>query len=126
MLIKRINLIKLNSIIDKIKTKTFDIYTQYNFLKLQEYIKKETEIYIEQQAILIEKYGARDNDGKIIMKQDNSIKLNPEFISLCEESLKQIENLQIQIPDIYFSLDELKNLELTFEELYLLEPFIKK
>jgi hypothetical protein len=36
-----------------------------------------------------------------------------------------MNNGQFTLPDIYFSLEELEPLELTFGELELLEPFIK-
>jgi len=37
----------------------------------------------------------------------------------------EMNNRQITLPDIYFSLDELEPLGLTLGELELLEPFIK-
>lgn len=39
--------------------------------------------------------------------------------------MNKMTSLQIQIPDIYFSLDELTELDLTLGELMPLEPFIK-
>ena len=37
----------------------------------------------------------------------------------------ELNGLEIQIPDIYFSLDELEPIGLTLGQLELLEPFIK-
>lgn len=125
MTIKRIDLINLFPIIEKIKNKIFNVYTQYNFLKLQEYINKEKEIYIKQQASLVEKFGQKNENGEVVIKEDGTVKIKKESAQECEKLLKDINELQIQIPDIYFSLDELQNLELTFSELSLLESFIK-
>lgn len=125
MTIKRIDLINLFPIIEKIKNKIFNVYTQYNFLKLQEYINKEKEIYIKQQASLVEKFGQKNENGEVVIKEDGTVKIKKENVQECEKLLKDINELQIQIPDIYFSLDELQNLELTFSELSLLESFIK-
>ena len=43
--------------------------------------------------------------------------------------MKEVEQLyqyQVQVPDIYFSLDELKDLKLTLQDLINIEPFIRK
>ena len=120
MTIKRIDLINLFPIIEKIKNKIFNVYTQYNFLKLQEYINKEKEIYIKQQASLVEKFGQKNENGEVVIKEDGTVKIKKENVQECEKLLKDINELQIQIPDIYFSLDELQNLEMTFSELSLL------
>lgn len=125
MIIKRYDLIKVNFVIEKIKSKIFDIYTQYNFLKLQDCIKKEMDIYIEQRSTLIKKYANYNENNEIIIKDDKTIEINPKYINECRLAFQQMEELEIQIPDIYFSLDELKDLELNFEELSLLKPFIK-
>lgn len=125
MTIKRIDLINLYVIIDKIKDKTFNIYTQYNFLKLQEYINKEREIYLKQQASLIEKFGQKNENGEVVINKDGTVEMKEENIKECEKLLQDINELSIQIPDIFFSLDELKELELTFSELSALKLFIK-
>ena len=39
--------------------------------------------------------------------------------------IDKMNNLEIQIPDIYFTLDELESLNLTLNELLILEKFIK-
>jgi hypothetical protein len=43
-----------------------------------------------------------------------------------EKAVTEIQEIEIQIPDIYFSLDELEDLGLTLYELDVLEPFIKE
>ena len=43
----------------------------------------------------------------------------------CLQKVQEIQQQSIQIPDIYFTLEELKDLNLTLPELQVLEPFIK-
>jgi hypothetical protein len=38
--------------------------------------------------------------------------------------LLELDKMDVQVPDIYLSLDELNDLNLTFSELEVLEPFI--
>jgi hypothetical protein len=43
----------------------------------------------------------------------------------CLEKLTQLSKRTVQLPDLYFSIDELQELGLTLGELEVLEPFIK-
>lgn len=108
----------------KIKTKNFSIQTQYKFLKINKIVKEETDLFDEQMRYLICNYAERDENGNPIL-ENNSIKIKQEYVEECFEKIKEINNMTIQFPDIYFSLDELEPLELTLEELELLEPMIK-
>lgn len=119
------NLRGLSSLISRIKTKTFSIDTQYKFLKLLKVAKEEESYVDEQQVFLLENYAEKNERGQFIMSQDGGFKIKQECLSECTQKILEINNRQVQLPDLYFSLDELAPLELTLEELELLEPFIK-
>lgn len=115
----------LSIIIDKIKEKTFDINTQYKFIKISKAIKEEEDYVNEQQFLLLKQYAERDDAGKFIATEDGGFKIRKECIQECGLKIIEMNNRQFTLPDIYFSLEELGPLELTFGELELLEPFIK-
>lgn len=115
----------LTSLISKIKTKVFDVNTQYKFLKLLKLSKEEQEYVDEQLTFLLTTYAEKDSNGQFIMDQDGGIKIKSEYLTECASKINEINNRQVQFPDMYFSLDELSPLQLTLEELELLEPFIK-
>lgn len=112
-------------IIDRIKEKTFDINTQYKFIKISKVIREEEEYVNEQQYLLLKQYAELDENGNFIRKEDGGYKIKSECVEECGVKLIQINNREVQLPDIYFSLDELEPLGLTLGELELLEPFIK-
>ncbi len=115
----------LSVLIGRLKTKTFSIETQYKFLKLLKVAKEEQEYVDEQQVFLLDNYAEKTEDGKFIMSEDGGFKIKKEYLNTCTQKIIEINKRQVQLPDLYFSLDELKPLELTLEELELLEPFIK-
>lgn len=115
----------LSVIIDKIKEKTFDINTQYKFIKISKAIKEEENYVNEQQFLLLKQYAERDDTGKFITTEDGGFKIKTEYVQECGLKIIEMNNRQFTLPDIYFSLEELGPLELTFGELELLEPFIK-
>ena len=116
---------ELSKIIDKIKEKTFDINTQYKFIKISKVIREEEELINEQQFLLLKQYAEKNEDGQFIVNKDGGFKIKEECVEECGLKIMEINNRQITLPDIYFSLDELEPLGLTLGELELLEPFIK-
>lgn len=124
MIVPRNNLPILANIFQRISNVKFNIDTQYKLLKLKKAIAEEEEIY-EQQLERLREYCLRDENGNFIRNEDGGLAVDTERIEECTAIVTEINNIQIQVPDLYFSLDELSPLELTFSELEALDPFIK-
>ena len=124
MLINRQNLKSLEETINNFYQKEFNIQTQYKLLQVLKAVKEEQKILNDQIASLMEQFGERDSNGDLIFI-DNGFKLIPEKAKECEKKYLELLEMKIQIPDIYFTLDELENLHLTLEQLSYFEPFIK-
>lgn len=123
MLIKRNKIMPLYSLFEKKGKINFSIETQYKIIKIKKIISEELEIYIQQIQSLSD-YFEKDEIGEIV-RISNGAKIKPEYIEECTKKIHEIDNSEIQLPDTYFSLDELEPLNLTLDELELLEPFIK-
>lgn len=124
MIVPRNNLPILANIFQRISDVKFDINTQYKLLKLKKAIAEEEEIY-EQQLEQLKEYCLRDENGYLVRNDEGGYAIDTSRATECEELVKQINSIQIQIPDVYFSLDELAPLGLTFNELEALDHFIK-
>lgn len=125
MLIKRKDIRGFEDFYEKISSKKFDINTQYKLIKIHKAIKDEEEIYQEQLQINCEPYFEKDELGNPIINEHGGYKIQQEKMAECYFLMTQMNNLDVQIPDIYFTLDELEKLELTLEEMEILLPFIK-
>ena len=119
------NLNGLIALIARIKTKSFSIETQYKFIKLAKIMEEELAIVNEQKYLLLDNYAEKDEKGMFIMLDDGGVKIKEEYLEECSKKINELNSRQITIPDISFSLDELEPLELTLEELFILEPLIK-
>lgn len=119
------NLNGLIALITRIKTKSFSIETQYKFIKLAKIMEEELAIVNEQKYLLLDNYAEKDEKGMFIMLDDGGVKIKEEYLEECSKKISELNSRQITIPDITFSLDELEPLELTLEELFILEPLIK-
>ena len=115
------NLNGLIALIARIKTKKFSIETQYKFIKLAKIMEEELAIVNEQKYLLLDNYAEKDEKGMFIMLDDGGVKIKEEYLEECSKKINELNSRQITIPDITFSLDELEPLELTLEELFILE-----
>lgn len=125
MIYKSRNLAGLMSVVNKVKLKTFNIETQYKFLKIIKVLTPELQIYNEQRNLLLAYYAARDNEGKPILNEDGALQIIAGKEEECLKKIEELNELEISFQDIYFSLNELEDLGLTLEDLIFLEPFIK-
>lgn len=125
MLYERKNIYPLYNLIQSLSDKKCSIYTQYKILKILGVIEQEYNIYQKQILQLLE-YVEKDEHNNLIMNDNSGYLVKPEYKEQCNKILQDINAIQIQIPDTYFSLEELQELELSLSELNLLMPFIKE
>lgn len=116
---------KLSQLLESIKDKVFDINTQYKFLKIAKIIKEEEELIQEQEFLLLKRYAEVDENGKFITSEDGGVKIKDGEIAEFGIKLMELKYRRVQLPDIYFSLDELEPLNLSLGQLELLIPLIK-
>ncbi len=124
MLIKRNEALSILPIFDQTKDLKFNIHTQYKLIKLKKSILEEQEIYTEQILSNCSEYFEMQ-DGRPVINEQGGYKVKEGYLIQCQDIIRQINACEVQLPDIYFSLDELEPLNLTFEQLELLSPFIK-
>lgn len=125
MTIKRKDIKNLYEIINRLKDKQFEITLQYKLIKIKRAIQEEIEIYQEQMYKNCLEFFELDENNNPIISDNGGYKIKNGQMNECNRVLNQLENIDISIPDIYFSLDELQALNLTMGELELFMPFIK-
>lgn len=108
-----------------IKNKKMNIQTQYKLIKIKKAIEKEKELYTEQLFSCCEDYFEKNENGEFLTNQDGGYKIKEDKIKECSFIISELNKLKVQLPDIYFSIEELEELKLSFEELENLMEFIK-
>ena len=79
MKINRKQITNILDVIEEIKTKKFNINTQYKMLLIKKYIKEDLEVIEEQYQLLIEQYGEKDKNGLLIRTENGGIKIKHIF-----------------------------------------------
>lgn len=125
MLIKRKSLDKINNLFQKLANQCFDVKLQYKLIKIKKAIQEENAIYQEQVYKNCEPYFEKTPNGQPVINENGGFKIREDCINECNKVLLELDKMDVQVPDIYLSLDELNDLNLTFSELEVLEPFIQ-
>lgn len=114
----------LKTIINRIQNNILSMETLYKFLKIKTSLEQELSIISEQKKILVKRYAVLDENGRPLSEK-GKIKIKPECYKECAERIKELNNLKVIVPDLYFTLEELSNLNLTLKDLICLNPFVK-
>jgi len=107
------------------KTQKLPLKLGYKLAKLAAVFETELNYYTTKFNEIIQEYGDKDNNGNVKYDNDGGIHVQPELISNCNKALDELNNFEIDVPDIEFTLDELEVLGLTVEQLSVFLPFIK-
>lgn len=126
MVISMRQVLALQPVYDLIKKKTLPIKTAYKLSRLFKVIDSEARFYTEQLNTIIEQYALRDENGdKVTTNEGNSIQIAPDYIDLTSQKINELLSLDVELPDLMFSLDELDSLGLTMEEVNAFFPLIQ-
>ena len=126
MEIKMSEVLILNTLYNKIKTQSTSIRTTYKLSKLFKAVQKENEFYTEQLNAIIDEYADRDENGSPIVLEGGGIKVKEGFSDVTKEKLAELWDIDVSLPDIKFTIDELDTISLTVEDFNSLLPFIEE
>ena len=97
----------------------------YKLMKFVKKIEVEEDFYNKQIGELIDKYGERHSDNNLIYT-DNGVKIQNDKISNCNAELQEVDNVEVDAPDLSFTLDELSEIKLSVRDMFFLQDFIKE
>lgn len=111
---------------NQIRTTSLPFKTAHKLAKLSKAVDEEIGFYREKMTELVEQYARKDDEGNYIyINNGRDIALKPETMVECQTKIKELETMEIELPDIKFSVDEFENTTLTVDELQPILPFIE-
>ena len=100
------------------------IKTAYKLNKLTKAIDSEITFYREKLQAIINEFAELDEKGNPIPTEDgNGVKLRPESEADCYAAVCELQDIEVELPDITFTFDEFDNTQLTMTEFAAAEPF---
>lgn len=126
MLLTRNQILSLGYLIKEIKTNNLEcsITTKYKLLKLESSLKEEFELTHQLLSELSLKYAEKDDKNNIITL-NGGIKIQKGRVEQMKSELEEFEKGTVILPEIYFTIEELDGLNLSWAAMENLMPFIK-
>lgn len=112
------HIVALNQFFTTYKDKAMSIQTAYKMNKIREALRADSQFIQEQWQKIIQEYSTPNENGENVVL--------PEKVDECNTKINELMSTAAEIPDIYFTLDELSNIELTPEQLRPLMPLIQE
>ena len=95
----------INKNIDQ--TKSISAALAYKIMKLMKNTQNDCDFYQEKFNAILNEYGEKDNDGQLV-QENNGIKIQDGKMEECTSKVNELNNTEIELPKIKFTLEELK------------------
>lgn len=125
MKIKMWQVLSILGIYDKIKESKVPAKVAYKFNKLCLALNDDAEFYKTELNKIIQQYGEKHEDGTFVFLDEGSIKIRPEVYADARKEISNLDNLDVDAPDVKFTVDELDGLQLSIEDFNRMLPFIE-
>lgn len=127
MILQMSKVVNLQDLHEKIRDQKLSIKVAYKFSKLFTEIDRESEFYRTKLQEIIDKYSEKDEDGNPVPADGGvGIKIQQDLLMECQKELNELFSLEVEFPEIHFTLNELETLELSVDDFSALLPFIEE
>ena len=98
----------------------------YKIMKLCKSIAIEEEFYNSKRNEIINEYAAKDESGQVIVSKDGMITIEPDKIEEANAAVAELNNIEVDMPNVRFRLEELEELKLSVADMFVLDAFIEE
>lgn len=120
-------ILEFRALYDKIKDIELPMRLSYKFLKLFKKIQDEIDFYQKEQFKILEEFALKDDNGNFQYTEDKTgVKIKEGTELECEQKMTELLNIDAEIENIKFTLDELEKLNLSIEDTKCLMPLIEE
>lgn len=97
----------------------------YKLMKFISKIEEDEAFFNEKMREIVDMYGEKDAEGNLV-SLDGGIKIKEECRSECNKAVAELHAIDVEVPNITFTLDELSEVKLSVEDMMALDEFIKE
>lgn len=123
---KIITLINAANIFEKFAQEKMVTQLAYKIMKFCKAVAVEEEFYQTRQNEIINIYAVKDENGQVVADQNGIIKIIPDKIAEANAAMIELNGMEVEAPNIKFTLAELEGLELSVADMFALDAFIEE
>lgn len=110
-----------------IKDQKIPLKTAYKLASIYQSLQNEMSFYQTRMKQIIDKYALLDENGNpILVEEEDGFKVREGEENACLQEINELQDLEIELPDETITLEELDEVELTFQEVAAIMPYIKQ
>lgn len=98
-------------------------FAAYKVMKFCKALEDDEKFYSEKMQGIINKYAAKDGDGNPVTVNGN-VKLEPSTAKEAQAELRELDDMEIDVPNVLFDINDLNEVKLTAADMYSLADFI--
>lgn len=121
---KLYQVIALQELFKVIGNQKMSIKTTYKLSKLARRVEEEIAFYQEEFNKILNEYGKKINGDYVFSDDGSSIIIIEGKEQECKQKISELQNLEIDLKDFSFSIDEFENLDITLAQFDLIYPLI--
>ena len=126
MTIKMYQVFRILNIYKEIKELKVPAKVAYKFNRLCAGLEGHCKFYDEQVNKIIQEYADREEDGTIKRTLDGGIQVKEGQTAAAHKELNDLDDLDVEAPEIYFTVEELDGLNLSIADFNYMLPFIEE
>lgn len=112
-------------ILNEISTKKFKARAAYHFARIMRAINEEYDLFQKEREKLINKYGAKDENGQLIIANDGTITIDKQNIENFNREINELIETNIQLNVELLNLEDIEDEYFTPQQMNILSLFIK-
>jgi hypothetical protein len=118
------NLLKICNSLQNI---SMNVKVAYKFAKIKAKLQEDEQFYTTKMQEIVARYAEVDEEGNYIFTENGTaIKIKAGMTEECQNAINELDSLEIEMPSVTFTLEELDNLDLTLNQMELLMNFIEE
>ena len=121
-----ITLINAAKIFEKFAQTKLSSKLAYKIMKFCKSVASEEEFYNTKRSEIINAYAIKDDNGQLAVDNNGMISIMPDKIDEANAALQELNSIEVEAPNIKFTLDELEGLELSVVDMFALDAFIEE
>ena len=119
------DLVKATRVFETLGQEKISVSLAYKFMKIIKETKNDIDFYQTKGQEIVNKYALRDENGNI-RQNSEGLFVDPEKADDFNKEFEELNNTDVNIPDIKFALEELQEFKITTADLLSIEDFLNK
>ena len=124
MKVRMFQVFRILDIYTRVKGAKVPAKVAYKFNKLCIDLDADNKFYNEELNKILQQYANKNEDGSFKRTEGGGIDIKEDQIETAQKEIDSLYNLEVDVPDIKFTIDELDGLELSIEDFNAMLPFI--